>query len=734
MGKGGGGGAPTQQTVTQTNLPEYARPYFENIMNRAQAQSYQQYVPYENERIAYFTPGQLQTQREVMGMQDPSQFYDASNIAYNSAMQAMQAGQNYKPGQFGSQMGPAERVYSQGIYAPNIQAAQTTYNPQLQNIFAADPQQVSARNIQAAQTTYNPQLQNIYAQRVADVYAPELSGFRDVNAPELSGFRDVTAERVGSRDIQAAQSGYRPELRDILAGGPERVSTDRLSAAQLGGPEEFTAQTAQQYMSPYMQNVVDVQKREALRDAQIAQLGQNLGAARQGTYGGARQALLTGERERGLRTQLGDIQATGSEKAFGQAQQQFERDRAAQIQVGLANLTNEQQARVLSESNRLQSMGMNQDAALKTALANQQSGLQTQQLKTQTELQVEMANLNNQQQARVQNEANRLQAAGMNQQAALQAALANQRGDLETQQLGAQTAMQAALANQQGDLSTQQLGAQTALQAALANQQAGLQTNLADQQSRLATQQLKTQTGLQTALANLNNRQQAAVQNEANRLQAQGMNQDAALKTALANQQSQLSTQQLQTQTGLQTALANLNNRQQAAVQNAANRLQAQGMTADNALRAALANQQAGLTVGQQNLQARLQAQQMGEQSRQFGANLGLQGLQQAMAGAQTLGGLGTAQQDAQLRRLQAQGAVGAEQRGYQQQLLDQAYGDFLRQRDYPMEQLGYFSNLMRGIPVGLSSTQTAYAAPPSVASQLTGAGLSGLALSRLMG
>jgi len=619
MGKGGGGSQPTQQNVVQTNLPDYARPYFENIMNRAQAQSYQQYVPYENERTAYFTPGQLQTQQETMRMQDPSQFYDASNIAYNSAMQAMQAGQNYQTGQFGAQMGPAERVYSQGVYAPNIQAAQTDYNPQLQDI---------------------------YAQRTADVYAPELSGFRDVDT-----------ERVRSRDIQAAQSAYRPELENILAGGPERVSTDRLSAAQLSSPKEFTTKTAQQYMSPYMQNVVDVQKREALRDAQIAQLGQNLAAARQGTYGGARQALLTGERERGLRTQLGDIQATGSEKAFGQAQQQFERDRAAQIQVGLANLTNEQQARVLSEANRLQAQGMNQDAALKTALANQQSGLQTQQLQTQTELQTALANLNTQQQARVQNEANRLQAQGMNQDAAIRTALANQ----------------------QGDIASQQLGAQTALQAALANQQAGLQTNL-------------------------------------------------------ANQQSQLATQQLQTQTGLQTALANLNNRQQAAVQNAASQLQAQGMNAENALRAALANQQAGLTVGQQNLQAKLQAQQMGEQSRQFGANLGLQGLQQAMAGAQTLGGLGTAQQDAQLRRLQAQGAVGAEQRGYQQQLLDQAYADFLRQRDYPMEQLGYFSNIMRGVPVGLSSTQTAYAAPPSAASQLTGAGLGALGLSRLMG
>ena len=632
MGKGGGDSQPTQQNIVQTNLPPYAEPFFKNIMDRAEALSYQQYKPYENERTAYFTPGQLQTQQEVMEMQDPTQLYDASNIAEQAARRSL--GTSYSPTQFNY-----DRVGTADIIEPNIQA-----------------QQMGAVGDVTAPTLSG----------FRDVYAPQLSGFRDVTAPKLSGFRDVEAERVASQDIIAATSGYRPTLKDILAGSPERVSTDRLSAAQLAGPQQFTAQTAQQYMSPYMQNVVDVQKREALRDAQIAQLGQNLAAPRQGTYGGARQALLTGERERGLRTQLGDIQATGSEKAFGQAQQQFERDRAAQIQVGLANLTNEQQARVLSESNRLQSMGMNQDAALKTALANQQSGLQTQQLKTQTELQVEMANLSNRQQARVQNEANRLQAAGMNQQAALQAALANQRADLESQQLGAQMAMQAALANQQGDIASQQLGAQTALQAALANQQGDI-----------ASQQLGAQTALQAALANQ--------------------------------------------QTGLQTALANLNNRQQAAVQNAANQLQARGMSAENALRSALANQQAGL-----------QTQQMGEQSRQFGANLGLQGLQQAMAGAQTLGGLGTAQQDAQLRRLQAQGAVGAEQRGYQQQLLDQAYADFLRQRDYPMEQLGYFSNLMRGIPVGLSSTQTTYAAPPSAASQLTGAGLSALGLSRL--
>jgi hypothetical protein len=77
----------------------------------------------------------------------------------------------------------------------------------------------------------------------------------------------------------------------------------------------------QSYMSPYMQNVVNVQKEEAFRDAQIRNLGSNLGSARQGTYGGARQALAEQERNRNLQTQLGQIQAGGSQKAFEAAQQ-----------------------------------------------------------------------------------------------------------------------------------------------------------------------------------------------------------------------------------------------------------------------------------------------------------------------------------------------------------------------------------------------------------------------------
>jgi hypothetical protein len=98
----------------------------------------------------------------------------------------------------------------------------------------------------------------------------------------------------------------------------------------------------------------------------------------------------------------------------------------------------------------------------------------------------------------------------------------------------------------------------------------------------------------------------------------------------------------------------------------------------------------------------------------QFGSDLGLRGIGQGIQAGQTLGQLGQAQQQADLQRLTAQESVGGQQRGFEQQRLDQQYADFLRQRDYPLEQLGYYSNLLRGVPVGLSSTQTT-SAPPSI-------------------
>ena len=42
--KGGGSSAPSQQTVVQTNLPDYAEPYFTRLLGRAEGESLQGYL------------------------------------------------------------------------------------------------------------------------------------------------------------------------------------------------------------------------------------------------------------------------------------------------------------------------------------------------------------------------------------------------------------------------------------------------------------------------------------------------------------------------------------------------------------------------------------------------------------------------------------------------------------------------------------------------------------------
>lgn len=102
-----------------------------------------------------------------------------------------------------------------------------------------------------------------------------------------------------------------------------------LAAAQglqsLAG-SRFGQAEADQYMSPYMQSVVDIQKREAQRQSGIQGTQQQAQAAQAGAFGGGRDAIMRAERERNLNQQMGDIQSMGSQAAFQQAQQQYNAD------------------------------------------------------------------------------------------------------------------------------------------------------------------------------------------------------------------------------------------------------------------------------------------------------------------------------------------------------------------------------------------------------------------------
>lgn len=123
------------------------------------------------------------------------------------------------------------------------------------------------------------------------------------------------------------------------------------------------------------------------------------------------------------------------------------------------------------------------------------------------------------------------------------------------------------------------------------------------------------------------------------------------------------------------------------------------------------------------------------QQAQQFGSTLGLQGSQAGIQAGQTLGQLGTAQQQADLARLQAQEQAGARTQAEQQAALDMAYQDFLNQQRYPYTQIGFMSDLLRG-SANLAQTggRAVYEAPPNPLSQIVGTGLLGLGAYREFG
>ncbi len=123
--------------------------------------------------------------------------------------------------------------------------------------------------------------------------------------------------------------------------------------------------------------------------------------------------------------------------------------------------------------------------------------------------------------------------------------------------------------------------------------------------------------------------------------------------------------------------------------------------------------------------------QQLREQSRQYGAGLGMQGLQTALQGAGQLGQLGGQQFGQQRDVIGLQNQLGTQQQQLEQSRLNAAQQDFAAAQRYPYQQLEFMSNILRGTPMG--SVQSMYQAQPSMANQLLGAGTS-LAGAYMMG
>lgn len=542
------------------------------------------------------------------------------NAAQAGAAPSFSGTQFQAPGQIGYQTVAGERVNAPNVRDLSMQAATSDWMPNLQMFQMKAPTPVQAASAGIATLGESPEMK--------------------------------AARLAASPEAKAALTDYQAKLQNYQMGPAERVGTQSI----LEGPGVGA------YMSPYMQNVVDIQNREARRQADITRQADQARLAQAGAYGGSRQAIIDAERNRNLATQMGDIQEKGLQSAFQQAQQQFNTEQQARMQANLAN----------------------QQAGLTVGQQNLAANLGVQQLGTQTGLQTALANQQAQQQTALANQALAGQYGLTQGQFEQAAAAANQQMKGQYGMTGAQLAQSAYNTN-----------AQLTQQAALANQQAefnAAQQNLA---AALGVQSLGANLGQQMTLANLGNQQQANLQNLSAGLQTQGLqaqtglqaqqlNQATGLQALLANQQAGINTGQFNAQMGYNTALqnaqlaqqaglanqqvgaqfglANLGNQQQMAMANLGNQQATNMANQQAANQFALA--QAGYTQ-QAGLQTSAQAQQAAAANQALAGQYGLTNAQ--MAQQMGLANLGN-QQAAAAANQQAANQFALAQAGYGQQ------------------------------------------------------------------
>jgi hypothetical protein len=161
---------------------------------------------------------------------------------------------------------------------------------------------------------------------------------------------------------------------------PSQYDPSQFRAQQVRTQSFAQPGSAEAYMSPYMQSVVGMQQREATRASDIQRNQNQAQAVGQGAFGGSRQAIVEAERQRNLGTQLGDIQATGLQSAYQQAQQQFNAEQQARLQAQQANQSAGMNAQQMAEQSRQFGAGQGMTAAQQAA----QYGQAAQQLEEQS--------------------------------------------------------------------------------------------------------------------------------------------------------------------------------------------------------------------------------------------------------------------------------------------------------------------------------------------------------------
>ena len=290
--KGGGSSGPTESTVTQTNLPEYAEPFYRDLLARVGYESAVPYETYPGQRLEYFAPAEQEAMRrfEQLGVSGtPEELTVAGDIAARVAQEAS----SYAP----TMLEVTRRMQEQPAYTSGLTQGDvySGYDPtNYLGEYAAGQRAMGFAPGSLAQQSAISQYMSPYQQLVVDREKAEARrqseimgqnlGLQAAGIGSLGGYREAIMQAERQRnledqlgDIQArgSQAAYEQAFRGFEADRAARAQAETFAQQQMAANE--AARQAQQQIGISAYNASQQARQQAaslgLNAAQIEQAG-----------------------------------------------------------------------------------------------------------------------------------------------------------------------------------------------------------------------------------------------------------------------------------------------------------------------------------------------------------------------------------------------------------------------------------------------------------------------------
>jgi hypothetical protein len=301
-GGGGGQAPPAQQAVSQTTIPEYAKPYVERLLGQAEkfADPNRKLETYGRERIAPFSDLQQRYFAAASQLGPTQQIGEASGIASDVASRAGQMG--YQPQYFGNQY-RAPGQFRPGQFGVMGVGTSSFTQPGAASAFMS-PYQQAVTNIEKREAT-----------RASDILRQQQQA-QAVQQGAFGGSRQALIEAERQRNLGM-------QLGDIQARGGQ-AAFDRAT-------QQFNAEQAARLQAQLANQQAYMQAQQGTEQSRQFGYGQGMTAAEQAArYGLSAQQAAEQSRQFGatygmdaLRQQLAASQQLGGlgQAEFAQQQQ-----------------------------------------------------------------------------------------------------------------------------------------------------------------------------------------------------------------------------------------------------------------------------------------------------------------------------------------------------------------------------------------------------------------------------